>query len=127
MDFVAGRSNDSEWTSSHEHYRPFVLFHRAQAAALAQVQNSDPEAAIEEINTALDRIHAVYVKVEAEEQFGNDELVGQLTQLKESLRQEYGVGRTLGEQLSDAIADEKYERAARIRDEIAKRQTKQHH
>jgi len=124
MDFVAHWSTDQEWTLSHERYRPFVIFHRAQAAALAEVQESDPEGAIEEINAALDRIREAYVKVEAEEQFDHDELVNQLTQLKESLRNEYHVGRTLAEQLNDAISAEQYERAARLRDEIAKRQSK---
>jgi hypothetical protein len=122
MDFVAHWSTDMEWTLSHEQYRPFVIFHRAQAAALAEVQESNPEAAIEEINLALERIREVFVKVEAEEQFDHDELVNQLNQLKESLRHEYGVGRTLTEQLDDAVAAEQYERAARLRDEIAKRQ-----
>jgi len=35
MDFAAAHSPDEEWTLSHEQYRPFVLFHRCQAAALA--------------------------------------------------------------------------------------------
>jgi hypothetical protein len=125
MDFVARWSNDQEWKLTHEQYRPFVIFHRAQAAALAEVQKSDPEAAIEQINLALDRIRDVYVKVEAEEQFDQDQLVNQLTQLKESLRNEYNLGRTLAEQLDDAVLAEQYERAARLRDEIAKRQNKQ--
>ena len=43
-----------------------------------------------------------------------------LTQLRESLRREYGVGRTLHEQLADAVAAEEYELAARIRDELAR-------
>ncbi len=126
MDFVARWLTDPDWTLSHEQYRPFVIFHRAQAAALAEVQNSNPEAAIEEISLALDRIREVYVKLEAEERFDEDELVGQLNQLKESLRKEYGLGRTLLEQLDDAIAAEQYERAARLRDEIARRHTRQH-
>lgn len=125
MDFVAAKSADQEWILSHEQYRPFVIFHRAQAAALAEVQQSDPEGAIEEINNALDHIREVYAKVEAEEQFDQDELVNQLTQLKESLRNEYHVGRTLTEQLDDAIVAEQYERAAHLRDEIARRQVKQ--
>jgi hypothetical protein len=103
-----------------------VIFHRAQAAALAEVQDSNPEAAIEQINQALERIRAVYAKLEAEEQFDEDELVDQLNQLKESLRKEYGLGRTLIEQLDDAIAAEQYERAARLRDEIARRHSGQH-
>ena len=45
----------------------------------------------------------------------------QLEELKESLRKEYHVGRTLAEQLADAVAAEEYERAARLRDEIARR------
>ena len=63
----------------------------------------------------------VFAKFGAEEQFDQDELVGQLAAMKESLRQEYRVGKTLAEQLADAVAAEEYERAARLRDEIAKR------
>jgi hypothetical protein len=125
MDFVAHWSTDPEWTLSHEQYRPFVIFHRAQAATLAEVQDSNPQAAVEEINRALDRIREMYAKLEAEERFDQDELVGQLTQLKESLRKEYGLGPTLIEQLDDAVATEQYERAARLRDEIARRHTGQ--
>ena len=62
----------------------------------------------------------VFVKFGAEEQFDQDELVGQLAVMKESLREEYRVGKTLAEQLADAVAAEEYERAARLRDEIAK-------
>ena len=32
MDFCRDHSPDEEWTMSHEQYRPFVLFHRTQAA-----------------------------------------------------------------------------------------------
>jgi hypothetical protein len=124
MDFLARWSDDQEWIQSHEQYRSFVLFHRAQAAALAELTESGPEAAIEEITRSLERIRQVYVKQEAEEQFAQDELVNQLLQLKESLRNEYHVGRTLAEQLADAIAAEEYERAARLRDQIARRHGK---
>ena len=37
MDLVRERSPDEEWTMSHEQYRPFVLFHRVQAGALAEL------------------------------------------------------------------------------------------
>jgi AcrR family transcriptional regulator len=39
------------------------------------------------------------------------------------LREEYDVGRTLAEQLADAIAREQYERAAQLRDEISRRRS----
>ncbi|MFM8410303.1 MAG: aminotransferase class I/II-fold pyridoxal phosphate-dependent enzyme, partial [Alphaproteobacteria bacterium] len=39
MDFVHQHSPDEEWTLSHEQYRPFVLFHRVQAGALAALED----------------------------------------------------------------------------------------
>ena len=121
MDFVAAYSPEPQWTTSHEQYRPFVVFHRVQSAAMVVLQKSGPEAAIEEISRGLEQMRSLFVKLEAEEQFDRDELVGQLVEMKESLRQEYRLGRTLAEQLGDAVAAEQFERAARLRDEIAKR------
>jgi hypothetical protein len=121
MDFAAKHSPNPEWTLSHEQYRPFVLFHRAQATAMVELQRSSPEAAIEAINSGLADMQSLFAKLEMEEQFESDELVGQLVELKESLRQEYHVGQTLAEQLADAVAKEQYEHAARLRDEIARR------
>jgi hypothetical protein len=125
MDFVASHSPNEEWTASHERYRPFVHFHRTQAIALAVLEKSGPEAAIEEINKGLEEMRKIFVAAEADEQFESDELVGQLRELKESLRKEYQVGPTLAEQLAEAVAAEEYERAARLRDEIARRHVPQ--
>jgi hypothetical protein len=124
MDFVVRHSPDPQWTLSHEQYRPFVLFHRIQAAAMTELQRSGPEAAIEEINRGLQRIREVFVAADAEEQFDEHELVSQLNQMKETLRAEFDVGQTLAEQLADAVAAEEYERAARLRDEISRRQSR---
>jgi len=121
MDFAAEHSPDRRWTLSHEQYRPFVIFHRTQATALDSLKESGPEAAIEQINIGLERMREVYAALGTQEEFAEDELVAQLQGLQESLREEYAVGRTLNEQLSDAIAAEEYERAARLRDQIARR------
>ena len=121
IDFVAAHSSDPQWTASHEQYRPFVLFHRIQGASMLALQDSGPEAAIETINGGLEQMREVFAKFGAEEEFDRDELVSQLAAMKESLREEYRVGKTLAEQLSDAVASEEYERAARLRDEIARR------
>jgi len=42
MDFVREHSADDEWTLSHEQYRPFVLFHRVQAAASPSWKSMGP-------------------------------------------------------------------------------------
>jgi hypothetical protein len=121
MDFAVAHSSDAEWTLSHEQYRPFVLFHRTQAASLSRLTDQGPEAAIEEINQGLERMRQVYRNVEAEEQLDEDEMVGQLRRLQDWIRENYSVGRTLNEQLADAVAAEEYELAARLRDQIARR------
>jgi hypothetical protein len=121
MDFCKKHSPDDQWTISHEQYRPFVMFHRTQALALAELEDKNAEAAVETINHGLDRMRDVFVEYEAEEQFDEDELVMRLRELRETLRKEYEVGRTLHEQLADAVASEQYELAAKIRDELARR------
>ncbi len=121
MDFAAAHSPNAQWTLSHEQYRPFVVFHRIQAAAMLQLEQSGAEAAIETITQGLEQMRQVFIRFGAEEQFEQDGLVEQLSAMKESLRQEYHVGKTLAEQLADAVAAEEYERAARLRDEIAQR------
>jgi hypothetical protein len=121
MDIATQYTPNPEWAQSHEQYRPFVLFHRTQAMAMVELEESGPEAAIEEITRGLESLRNVYTEMDAEEQFPDDQLVAQLIEIKESLRSEYHVGQTLGEQLADAVAAEQYERAARIRDEIARR------
>lgn len=118
MDFVREHSPDEEWTLSHEQYRPFVLFHRVQAASLATLQDAGPDAAIREINHGLDRFRELFSRYEAAEQFDQDELVKRLLEMRESIRQRYAVGRTLDEQLAEAIQAENYELAAKIRDRI---------
>jgi hypothetical protein len=121
MDFVKDCSPSEEWTLSHEQYRPFILFHRTQAAALAMLEESSPEAAIEEINRGLARMKSFFDEFATDEVFEDDEMVQRLEELKESLREHYHVGRTLNERLADAIAAEQYELAARLRDEITRR------
>lgn len=126
MDFCADHSPDEEWTMSHEQYRPFVLFHRIQAAALEQLEHQSAEAAVHTINVGLDELRDLFAEHEAEEIFEESELAVRLSELRESLRDHYKVGLTLEEQLQEAVAREQYELAARIRDELVRRQTRLH-
>ena len=132
MDFCKTHSPDEQWTISHEQYRPFVLYHRTQAAALAHLngeEDEDPtqenrdaaEYAIEEVNEGLIHLKTLFVEYDAEEQFEEDELVQRLTEFREGLREKYDVGMTLNEQLESAVLNEDYELAASLRDQLSKR------
>ena len=62
-----------------------------------------------------------FVKHEAEEYYEEDELVVRLVDLRETLRDEYAVGQTLKEKLKQAVEQEQYELAAKLRDELNQR------
>jgi hypothetical protein len=97
MDFVKAHSPSDEYLQAHEQYRGFVIFQRTQAAAALQVEKSSPE-------------HAL------------DGMVQHLRKVEQSLREEYNIQSTLQEQLAQAIAEEDYEKAARLRDELKQKE-----
>lgn len=122
MDFCKQFSPDEEWTISHEQYRPFVLYHRTQAAALAELTDGDeaaPVRAIDEVDRGLEQLRELFVQYEAEEQFEEDELVLRLREFRDGLKAKYEVEDSLEVQLSRAIEEEDYELAAQLRDQIA--------
>jgi len=121
LNFIKDCSPSEDWYLAHEQYRPFILFHRTQAAALAQLEAKGPDAAILELNNGLTRLREFFTEHEAEEHFEDDEMVTRLIQLRDSLRKDYNVGPTLEERLAEAVAQEQYELAAKLRDEINRR------
>lgn len=124
MDFAREHSPGEEWTLSHEQYRPFVLFHRTQAATLAVLEEQGAEAAMQELNDGLRRFHDLFVRYEAEEQYEDDDLVRRLHELRDTLREQYDLQPSLSEQLAQAVASEQYELAAKLRDELSRRRNK---
>jgi hypothetical protein len=120
MDVCLDHCNDEDWTISHEQYRPFVLFQRTQAAALAALDDAGAQPAIAEINKGLEAMLQVFTEHDAEDQFEDDEMVEKLTELRSSLRNQYKLGPSLEERLAEAVKSEQYELAAQLRDELAK-------
>ncbi|MEQ8849558.1 UvrB/UvrC motif-containing protein [Botrimarina sp.] len=123
MDFCAAHPPSQDWIEEHEQYRPFVLFHRTQAAALAALQEADPEGAIAAIDEGLRALSESVADLSAldfedVEEFGFSERLGEL---RRSILTEYDLQASLAEQLSDAIAHEKYELAAKLRDRMAEK------
>ena len=119
--FGLRHSPDDQWTMSHEQYRPFVLFHRTQAAALTELEDGDGvQPAVAEIDLGLDRLREFFEEHGAEEHFDDDELVVRLRELRETLLEQFDDRFKLSRQLEAAVAAEQYELAARIRDALAR-------
>src|SRR5262245_21753784 len=116
MDFVRDHSPSEEYTVAHERYRGFVLFHRTQAAAACAAERDDPEAAVEAIRSGLARLRDLFATHELEDVMEEDGMVRHLRLMEQRLRDRHNIGLTLREQLDRAIADERYEEAARLRD-----------
>jgi len=118
MDFCAEHSPDEEWTEVHEQYRPFVLFHRTQAEALATLERADAAAAIAEIDAGIRRIRELFLLDGLPEVANDDELIANLTDMKATIAEQYELQPPLSQRLADAIASEQYELAARLRDQM---------
>jgi len=125
MDFVRDHSPSDDYRDAHERYRGFVYFHRTQAAAALAAEENDPERAIDQIRDgikALRDFFSAYVEDTDEEKFDEkfeeDGMVQQLRKMEESLRKLHNIDATLREQLEEAVANEQYERAAKLRDKL---------
>jgi hypothetical protein len=121
MDFVRDHSPGEEYTQAHEQYRGFVLFQRTQAAVAFKLEQGKAEDAIDEIHLGLQRLRAFFATYEADEQMEEDGMVKHLRKIETSLRETHGIESTLQEQLDQAIANEEYEAAAKLRDAIRRR------
>lgn len=126
MDFSSLYAPHSEWAEMHEQYRPFVLFHRTQAAALATLERGGPEPAIAEIEAGSATIReSLLLDADASDLEGDleqDELLVKLAEMKSAVAEHYEVGSSLSKRLADAIAAEQYELAAQLRDQIGHKQ-----
>lgn len=131
MDVTAEHADDGDWVDLHEQYRPFVLFHRTQAAALAALQASDAESAVLEIDRGLGALARIAdewsgephgaLNSDGDEVTDLEDFVEKLGELRSSILSEYDLGVSLADQLAEAVAQEQYELAAELRDRIAVR------
>ncbi len=121
MDFVREHSPNDEFTQAHEQYRGFVIFQRTQAAGALSVEKEEPEAAIDAINAGLEKLRTFFATYDLEDQFEENGMVQQLRKMANSLRKTHNIEATKLEQLNDAVANEEYETAARLRDELKRK------
>ena len=124
MDFILQHGADADYIASHERIRGLVLFHRTQAAAALALERFKYDEAIDAVREGMSRLvehqRAWSVDNDADET-PNESLIEQLRSLEDDIRKNFGVEKTLREQLDEAVADEDYERAARLRDQIKAR------
>jgi hypothetical protein len=103
--------------------RPTLVFDRARLAAQVRVIEGQFEEAIDLAEAGAARLETLLVNLGYDhEQCEEDPGLRYLRTLSRHLRREYGVTMTLSEQLAQAIANEDFETAAELRDELERRQ-----
>jgi predicted ATPase len=119
MDFVRKYATDAEYIAHHERFRGLVLLHQTQASAAMALERRKPEQAVDIVREGMERLveHQQALAAEAEDA-PNEAYIEQLRVLEREIRKNYSVEKTLREQLDEAVAEEDYELAARLRDQI---------
>lgn len=130
LDFLRDRCVTADFMEPQEPYRPFILMQRASCQAEYALLNDDPDGAIDAIKRAIAEIEACAQHVTMEDDGGGEPLdvsgfVAELRLMERRIRRKYHRRRTLREQLEDALQAEDYEKAARLRDDLAERAKQQ--
>ena len=104
---------------------PTLLFDRARLAAQLRISEGAFEEAIERAEQGVAELDAMLGELGYDEaQRAEDPGLVYLRKLSAQLRQEYGIARTLSEQLREAIDNEDFETAAELREELRRRQNR---
>lgn len=102
--------------------RPTLVFDRARLQAQLKIIEGRFEEAIELAEDGADALANLLAELGCDdEQRDNDPGLCYLRGMGVHLRREYGIAQTLRERLAEAIENEDFEQAARLRDELAQR------
>jgi protein-arginine kinase activator protein McsA len=124
MDFCAKYAADEQDRLVLEQYRPYITMMNIRAQASLLKSEEKYKEALETVEHGLDSIRDFFVKFGQEEAFAHSNEVKVLRRFAREIRRKLPVDplTRLQNQLDKAIQEERYEDAAKLRDEIARRQ-----
>lgn len=120
LDLCRDHAETDEDREALEQYRPYIMMVRTRATASQAVKEGEQPAAVFAIDQGLDQIRSIYASRGEPTSFESSNERQILQQLRDALEPKAPKGRRaeLKEQLDLAVAEENYERAAKIRDEL---------
>ena len=103
-----------------EQFRPYITMMRARAMASQALKDNEPKAAIHAIDQGLDALRQHFVEVGRSEMFEESSEVRMLKGMRDALMPKLPVSQKaeLRQRLARALAEENYELAAILRDEL---------
>lgn len=120
LDFVVKHADKPDEAQELETFRPYIMMVRARARASRSLKDNEPKAAVLAIDEGLDALRTHFEGRGELEQFEQSNEAELLRQMKSSLLPRLPVSQTaeLRERLRAALAQENYELAAILRDEL---------
>lgn len=120
IDFIRDYAERDEDRQGLDELRPYVLMTRTRAVASMALRDNEPKAALLALDEGLDALKRAYVESGNPQAFEKSSEAQMLRSMREGLVPRLPVSQRseLRERLSRAIADENYELAAILRDEL---------
>lgn len=110
-----------------EQYRPYIVMMNTRAQASMQFKNQQFQVALNTVTDGLDQIREFFIRFGQEEAFDKSNEVKILKRFARDIRRKLPTDplEKLQNKLNRAIKKENYEEAARLRDEISHRKSRQ--
>jgi tetratricopeptide (TPR) repeat protein len=126
LDFCSRYATDDTDRYYLEQYRPYIVMMNTRAKASLLKDRSKYREALATIEEGLDSIREFFVRLGQESAYGQSNEVKVLKKFAREIRKKLPVDpmRKLQKQLDRAVEQERYEEAARLRDEINRRKVK---
>jgi hypothetical protein len=122
LDLCLNCGSDEHDRFSMEQYRPYIVMMNSRASALLAERDNDLQEAFRIVDQGLETIHAFFEKYGQPEAYSEAQEVLVLQAVRKDLQGK--MPRTpmdqLEQDLADAVAEERFEEAARLRDELRK-------
>jgi hypothetical protein len=119
FDFVKKYSADKSYIEEFEQYRPYVLMMNTRAKVLNALKSKDSSKAVNEIHQGISKIENVYEKNESGRSYSRTEITFLKNWADEIIKRHTPTKKQrLEEELKNAVENEEFEKAAKIRDKL---------
>ncbi len=120
LDMCADHAAESEDRTALEQFRPYILMMRARALASHAIQADEPKAALLALDAGLATLRACFEDQDRADEFESSSEAQLLSSMRGALMPQLPVSQKaeLRHRMQEAIAQENYELAAILRDEL---------
>ena len=122
MEIVRTHAENDDDRLSLEQYRPFVIMHRTRARSLIATDSDDIDKALRHIEEGIEEIETFFRSYDRDDLVKESQELKVLRDMAEEIRKQQPRSEEdqLRAELTEAVENEEFERAAEIRDELKK-------